>query len=434
VQIPGIRIHRRPRFAGRLSLTLALASALALDSACAHAAAPASAWSFFSVSPIQAVSPAAGSLNRYSVTVTNAPLGNAPYARWYLDVKPPASTDLACTDAVLPGGEQVAQNRYLWKNLGTAFVWYHGAKGAYAAHRAYGCVQSQIGRNGYPGTVTVVLENDSQHCTATFVGTARGARPEYGPQPVCALGGYIPLPVPRPLLQIYAKADTELTALIQQLQKGTVTGRSGALGRALDAILQSQTAVLNQLFPPVWGCGFEGVFNQVLQVKRAFAAQIAELAAGRQLPNSTLAEDASYLKAVAGGVRACRPTSTSPIGVPAPVFRAVNRLTAEAVALREPAGRATLDPALETKLRSLAAMFDGLVSRSFPVVFGLRYSDLVDRVLSESSSIELAKRAAQTGNTGAALSALKQVAAHEQAIGSALRKEAKRSDKAASSA
>ena len=433
MQIPGIRIHRPLHFAGRLSL--ALASALALDPAAAHAAAPGAAGSFFNVSPIQAVSPAAGSVTRYRVTVTNAPPGNAPYARWYLDLKPPASTALACSNLVLPGGEQVAQNRYLWKNLGTAFVWYHGAKGTYGAHRAYGCDQSRIGRDGYPGTVTVVLENDSQHCTATFAGTAGGARPEYGPKPVCALGGYIPLPVPRGLLQIYAKAEMELRALIQQVQRGTVTGRSGALGRALDAILQPQSASLNQLFPPVWGCGFEAVFSQVLQVRRAFGAQIAELAAGKQLAGSTLAEDAGYMKAMAGGVRACRPTSTSPIGVPGPVFAAVNRLTAEAVALRERAGRAALDPALlETRLRSLAAKFNDLVSRSFPVVFGMSYSDLVNRVLSESSSIELAKRAAQAGNTGAAISALKQVEGREQAIGGALRKQATRSAKAASSA
>ncbi|HUY70751.1 MAG TPA: hypothetical protein VMV08_00780 [Gaiellaceae bacterium] len=329
----------------------------------------------------------------------------------------------------------MARNRYLWKNLGTAFVWYHGAKGTYAGHRAYGCDQSRIGRDGYPGTVTVVLENDSQHCVATFAGTASGARAEYGPKPVCALGGYIPLPVPRSLLQIYATADKELTALIHQVQSGTLTGRNGALGRALDAILQPQTGALNQLFPPVWGCGFEGVFNQVVQVERAFGAQIAALAAGRQLTSSTPAEDAGYLKAMAGSVRACQPTPTNPIGVPAPVLRAVNRLTAEAVALRDRARRATLGPALlETKLRSLSAKFNGLVNKSFPVVFGMPYGDLVDRVLSESSSIELATRAAQAGNTSAALSALKQAAGHEQAIGSALHKQAKRSANAASSA
>jgi hypothetical protein len=414
-----------------LALVLVLAGALA--SADARAATPTGY--FFGVSRVQAVSSAVGSVTRYSVTVTNAPVGNAPFARWYLDVRPPVSAGLACTDLVLPGGVRVAPNRYLWKNLGTAFLWYHGAKGAYSADPAYGCDQSRIGHGGYPGTVTVILENDSEHCTATFTGTARGAQPEYGPKPLCALGGYIPLPVPRRLLQIYATADRALAALIQQVQRGAATGQGGAFGRALDAIVQPQTDALNQLFPPVWGCGFEGVFNEVLQVKRAFGAQIAELAAGKPLASSALGEDVGYMKAMAGGVRACRPTATSPIGVPLQVSRTVNQLTAEAVALRNQASRATTEPALlAAKLQSLAAQLNGLVSSSFPVVFGMPYSDLLNRVLSQSSAVEVAKRAARAGNTGAALTALREVAGHEQAIRSALRKQANRSAKAANSA
>jgi hypothetical protein len=62
------------------------------------------------------------------------------------------------------------------------------------------------------------------------------------------------------------------------------------------------------------------------------------------------------------------------------------------------------------------------------------YSDLLNRVLLQSSSVAVAKRAALAGNTGAALSALRDVAGHEQAIRSALRKQASRSARAASSA
>ena len=125
--------------------------------------------------------------------------------------------------------------------------------GAYSADRSYGCDQSSIGHDGYPGTVTVVFENDSQHCTATFPGTTSGPRPQYGPEPVCALGGYIPLPVPLRLLQLYSKVDEQLTVLVREVQRGTLTNRHGALDGAVAAVVLPQSDAFGSLFPPVWG-------------------------------------------------------------------------------------------------------------------------------------------------------------------------------------
>ncbi len=426
---------RGPRlFAGSIALILAFTAAtLALDSG-ARAARPLPASPFFRLSPIRAVSPAP-SLTRYSVTVTNAPVGDAPYARWYLQLKTPASAGGACSDVIRAGGQRLSQTRFVWKNQGSSFVWYHGAEGAYASDRSYGCEQSRIGHDGYPGTVTVVFENDSQHCTATFAGTGGVTRPEYGPVPVCALGGYIPLPVPRRLLQIYSKVDAQLTVLVREVQRGTLTNRHGALGRAVAAVLLPQSDAFGSLFPPVWGCGFAGVFEQALQARLAFGTQIAELAAGMRLPHTTLGADAGYMKALAGGVRACEPSASSPIGAPTPVVRAVSRLAAEASALSERAGRASIALGmLETELRGLDSQFEQVLNKSFPLAFGMRYSALLNRMLVESSSVELAQRAAQAGNAGAAVLALKQAVAQQAAIGSALHKQAARSKKAANSA
>jgi len=104
---------------------------------------------------------------RYSVTVAHVPADDAPTFTWYLHVTGPG---VACSDAVLAGGRRLSTAEYVWVNQRSSFVWYTGAAGSYPTDRSYGCDQGDLGRGGYPGTVTVVFENDSQHCTATFAG------------------------------------------------------------------------------------------------------------------------------------------------------------------------------------------------------------------------------------------------------------------------
>ena len=142
---------------------------------------------FFRVSPIEATAERAVGATRYGVTVTNAPVGNAPFIRWYLDLKP-GSTNAHCSNDVLPGGTKTGPGRYVWKNQGVSFMWYHGPAGSYASRRSYGCDPAKLGRNGYPGTVTVVFENDSETCTASFIGSATSVKPQDGPAAVCQAG------------------------------------------------------------------------------------------------------------------------------------------------------------------------------------------------------------------------------------------------------
>lgn len=411
---------------------LAIAAAL-LVVAGAAAATPASTESsstesaFFRLSPIEAVSLAGRSLTRYSVSVSNAPVGNTPFARWYLDL--PAGAD-GCTNELVPGGTRLSPTRYVWKNQGTSFTWYHGAKGSYPADRAYGCDQAKIGQAGYPGAVTVVLENDSQHCTATFAGTAPGPEPEPGPQPVCGLGGYIPLPLPRGLLQTYATVDRGLARLIAQAQAGRLEG--GALRRAVTSTFEPQSAALARLFPPIWGCDFGTLFNPLLTTEAVVAKQITALATARRLPGSSLAVDAGSVTALDRALRACEPSSSRPIGVPLPVVRAVGRLAGRIATIQREDVRGLLSTSLQTKLIAFNAGLNAIVAKSFPVVFDIPYLTVLDRVLAESSELELAERAG-TG-TDAVVSALRQAAARQDTLTNALREQARHAASAEKSA
>ena len=302
-------------------------------------------------------------------------------------------------------------------------MWFHGAQSSYPADRGYGCDQAALGRNGYPGSVRVVFENDSQHCTATFRGIVLGSEPVYGPNPVCALGGYLPLPVPRTLLQTYAKVDRELAALIQKVRMGRLPGGTTALAQRIDAILKPQAEAFARLFPPVWGCDFDSVFSPLLQVKSLLSAQIPIAAAGKRVSRSSLTDDITSMHAAASSVRACEPSANRPIGAPPAVVGALDRLAAETASL--PASAAS-PSSLETKLQSIDGSLDAVVQRRFPTVFGMPYSSLLDRVLVENGAVLSAERAAGTRDNETVVSALSVAANHEGTIAQALRKQAKR--------
>ena len=412
-----------------ISCAVLLASGVVAGSQGARAAGPASSEPFFfSISPIQATSLAGQGATRYQVTVTGAPVGNAPYARWYVDLKPDRS-DGPCSNDVLPGATRLSPTRYVWKNQGSSFIWYHGPVGSYAADRSYGCDQAKLEQSGYPGTVTVVFENDSEHCTASFSGTARGKSAEKGPNVVCELGGYLPLAVPRPLLSAYAKSNAALTALTARISSGDLRGGT-EISQAINTALRPESKAFQRFFPPVWGCRFETLFEAVVVARSTLGTQVAELDAGRRSSGADLAADTRSLQAIVDVLRACRPSAGRPVGTPAPVIAAVGRLAATARALQ----RGETGPALQAKLRSLDADLDTTLKTDFPPVFGMPYAELVDRVLARQSAIALAKEAASNGDSLAAVSALKHAADSQRTIDSALHRQAARAAKAANAA
>ena len=223
--------------------------------------------------------------------------------------------------------------------------------------------------------------------------------------------------------------------LVREVQRGTLTDRHGALDRAVAAVVLPQSDAFGSLFPPVWGCGFAGVFEPALEFKLAFRAQLAELAAGRR--SRTRPSTKIRLHESDGG-RGPAPREASRPARSARrrgIVRAVSRsLPKRLRSANEPAGRSIAPTLLGLGSGGSRQSSSRLVSTSFPVVFGMRYSALSNRMLVERSSLELAEHAAQAGNEGAAALALKQVAAQQAAIGSALRKQAARSAKAATSA
>ena len=379
---------------------LVLAAVSAMHASAATSVDPAAPESFFfRVSPLTATPQPADGATRYAVAVTNAPVGNAPFIRWYLDPQP-GPTGSPCSNDVLSGGTKVRPGRYVWKNQGLSFVWYHGPTGSYAARKSYGCDQGRLGEHGYPGRVTVVFENDSETCTASFVG-APASEPRSGPPALCALGGYLPLAVPRALLRAYAGASASLNDLLRRAQSGAIHGTQ--LADAIRSVMNSEANAF-QLFPPVWGCRFDVLFQAVLDARTTLGERAANARqAGRSL---------GQLEAILGR---CGPTGTRPVGVPTSVTRAVAGLATRAAA-----------PNDRAQLRAVDVELEQLLATRFPPVLGVPYVGLVDRVLAESSAAALAGRAASSGDLVGATSALARVRQNEQTIASNLRKQAAR--------
>src|SRR5579872_876476 len=177
----------RPRSAELLRAVMTAVSAALILAAPVDATSPSSGRTMFSLSALRATAMPGQAATRYSVTVAHVPADDAPTFTWYLHVTGPG---VACSDAVLAGGRRLSTAEYVWVNQRSSFVWYTGAAGSYPTDRSYGCDQGDLGRGGYPGTVTLVVENEYQHCSASFAGVAPGAGPRWGPPASCALGGY----------------------------------------------------------------------------------------------------------------------------------------------------------------------------------------------------------------------------------------------------
>ncbi len=416
------------------SLALIVALMLAGGSAAALSQGAAEP-SFFNVSRIEATLLPGDFATRYRVTVQNIPPNERPTYSWYLRLTKAAAgatTALGaggagCTNAPLPGGKRLSDTEFEWANQGASFVWYHGARGSYASDPAYGCDQSRIGIAGYPGTVTVVVENQYQHCTATFLGTGSGSRTQQGPPSGCAIGGFTLLPstvpVPVKLLALYRTLDVQLTTLLGRAQRGDLSA-VGALASALRAILQKQRAAFGPLFPPVWGCSFEGLFDDVLRVKRDVGVSSAETAVGKPVLAASLSHESAQMNALASVVRSCEQSSSNMSGAPGAVVAGLVRLAAETAVLQRQARRAKAQAVLGPSLVRVSGSLDSIITR-FPRVFGMTFLDLVDRTLAEDAAAGVAGRASAARGASQVVSALQRIRGLEQTIGQALRKQQK---------
>jgi hypothetical protein len=314
----------RRRAAARRSTTLLATTALlvALLAAGADAAAPIRA-GFFRLTPVKTEGHD-GSLV-FTVAVRHVQSNDRPTLAWSLAPRGGA----ACENAGFAGGTRSRNGLVVWDQQGPTFRWDFGA--------ARRCA----------GTVSVVAENQYEHCTAkvAVVGTAT-----HSALPACALGGYAvgfsTLPVPAGVFHAYDHVRAELS--------GPPRSAAAAADRIRTA-LRVQVASF-ALFPPVWFCDFAHTFTPIA----ALRADLAE--------RSTAARrDAG---AAARALASC---------APAPVRAAFRRLAASS----------TPDPA------TLASTLE----RYFPPVFGFRYDDLVNRVAAEEVALTAAEHAAAHGKS-----------------------------------
>jgi|SRR5579862_42855 len=318
---------------------LSVAVVLFAISASGAGAAPPLQSGFFRLSRVQVEK--SSSVLSFSVTVSHVPAGDRATLSWSL-----APTGGApCENAGYPGGTQSRNGLVVWDEQGPTFRWDRGTTGRCA------------------GTVSVVAENQYEHCTAKVAVTPLEAK---SAAPACALGGYAigfsTLPVPAEVFQAYGRIRAEL---------GTPPASAGKAAQLIRKALQAQTAAV-ALFPPVWFCDFQRTFTPIVALRTDLARS---------------ATDASVRDARA----ADRALSSC---APAPVRTAFDRLAASA--------------------KPSVSVLTATLQHYFPAVFGFRYSDLVDRIAAENAALAAAETAAAAGDSAAAS---RQVAAAARSAG-----------------
>ena len=317
---------------------------LALTAAGAAAATPAPS-EFFRLSHVQ-VSSEGGSL-AFTVAVNNVQPANRPTLAW--SVSPAGGA--ACENPGFPGGTRSRNGLVVWDQQGASFRW-DGA-------RAAGCA----------GAVSVVAENQYEHCTAIVAVTRKGST---SAAPACALGGYAvgfsTLPVPAGVFLAYDRVKVQL---------GGPPRGAAAAALQIRAALKAQTAGFD-LFPPVWFCNFESTFAPITALQ-------TDLASGA---SAAAARDA---RAADHALSSCAPTS---------VRSAFDRIAASAQP-QSPVLAATLE-------------------HYFPAVFGFRYLDLVDRFAAENAALAAVEAAVSAGKPGAAAGQVAAVARSAGAISAGL--------------
>jgi len=304
------------------TVALRIAVVLALASVGAAAAATPSKSGFFQVSRV-GTSTQANTLS-FTVAVSHVPPGDKPTLEW--SIAPTGGA--ACENNAYPGATLSRNGLVVWDEQGPTFQWIRG-KGASCA-----------------GTVSVVAENQYEHCTAKVIVGRAGAKSAI---PACALGGYAigfsTLPVPAGVFKAYGTVSAELVRPART---------AAAAATEIRDALRAQNAAL-ALFPPVWFCNFEKTFTPI-------AALRADLTTGARAAAS------SDARAAQQALSKCAPTS-----------------------VRSAFARLAASPS--------PTVLDATLAHEFPPVFGFRFSDLVDRVAAEEVALAAAEGA--TGNAAA---------------------------------
>ena len=317
---------------------------LALTSAGASAATSLPT-AFFRLSRLHASS--AGNSVSFSVAVNHTQSNDQPSLVWSLA----PTGGAACENPGFPGGTRSRNGLVVWEEQGPSFRWVRGSV------------------SGCAGTVSVVAENQYEHCTATVAVTPKRLT---STAPACALGGYAvgfsTLPVPVNVFHTYSQVQAQL---------GHPAGSAAAAESQIRAALKAQTAAF-AVFPPVWFCNFERIFTPIAALQTDFARGAS----------TTAVLDA---RAADHALVSCASTV---------VRRAFDALAASP----------NPQPA------ALAATLE----HYFPKVFGFRFSDLVDRFAAENVALATAEKAAAAGNTSAATAQVAAVARSAGALSTGL--------------
>jgi hypothetical protein len=317
----------RRRTQARRSMTLLAATAFLIALVAAGSADAARIRAgFFRLTPVKSEAND-GSLV-FTVDVRHVASNDRPTLAWSLAPRGGA----ACENAGFVGGTRSRNGLVVWDQQGPTFRWTFGA-----------------GRR-CAGTVSVVAENQYEHCTAkvAVVGTAA-----HSALPACALGGYAvgfsTLPVPAGVFHAYDRIRAELSG----------PPRSAAAdAKRIRTALHVQAASF-ALFPPLWFCNFRRTLTPIVALR-------SDLAQG----STAARRDA---RTAAHALASC---------APATVRTAFERLAASSKP--NPAALATT------------------LEHDFPPIFGFRYDDLVNRVAAEEAALTSAERAASAGRSEAA--------------------------------
>jgi hypothetical protein len=360
----------------------------------AAARPPNLAASFFHMSPIKVSAVPGAAALRLSVSLAHVPASDVPAITWALTLGQAGSAappPPPCENARLPGGARVTPNHIVWHNQGLSFLWYGGATPCRA-------------------TVAVLAENESEQCSASLAIPVSASAARSGSPAVCRLGGFTfgssVLPVPAAVLRGYASAPSELARLVGELRRGALT--KAAFEQLIAPLLRSQTTSFSSLFPPVFGCGFAGLFEPLVAAQSALDGQRAGVPRSSSSPST----EAASLGAAAQRVAACKASAGNPAGAPATVVAALRRLAVQAEGL---VGAST-PAASKARLAALSSSLQTALGHGFPQVFGIPYAALVTRVAAVDSAITRARQSAQAGDNQGAASALAGAIGPDRAI------------------
>jgi hypothetical protein len=330
---------------------------------------------FFAMSPMRATLEPSTAAIRFKVSLGSIPTHNRPDFHWRLSLAP-ASATRACENGRLAGGQRVGKTDVVWASQGGTFIWFVGRAAGKCA-----------------GDVSVVAENEYEHCSATLEVPQQLAELRSGAPASCSLGGYSigpsTLPVPSALLHSFAQSGSELRRLPGEILTGSIS--TGQLVTLVDQLLGMENRSLANLFPPVYGCPFDTVFQPVLG---------SAIALDEQPSGTGLAGVSSGLSAAVTQLRTCG-TAASP-GAIAALDKVASR--AKSDLSTPPRGRA-----LAAELRGLGASLDAVL-RAFPAVLGIPYVRLVEQVAKLNTAMSEARKRAAAGDSQGAAAALKTAA------------------------